>query len=140
MVHVDGVPVAVSIIPSRAAWGGAGKGAAAAEGPQRVTSPMPGKIVKVLVKPGDKVERTSGAGRRRSDEDGKRAPGARRGHRHRSSGDGGLSVEAGAILVVTRVKFKSLFAIFQHPLTKRTRRIVRAHRGDVRLRRGRGVS
>ena len=60
MVHVDGVPVAVSIIPSRAARGGPGKGATAAEGPQRVTSPMPGKIVKVLVKPGDKVDARQG--------------------------------------------------------------------------------
>jgi biotin carboxyl carrier protein len=60
MVHVDGVPVAVSIIPWRAARGGPGKGAAAAEGPQRVTSPMPGKIVKVLVKPGDRVDARQG--------------------------------------------------------------------------------
>jgi len=60
MVHVDGVPVAVSVIASRAARGGPGKGATAAEGPQRVTSPMPGKIVKVLVKPGDKVDARQG--------------------------------------------------------------------------------
>ena len=60
-VHVDGVPVDVSVVPSRPSWG---KGAAAAhsggEGPQRVTAPMPGKIVKLLVKPGDRVEPRQG--------------------------------------------------------------------------------
>jgi biotin carboxyl carrier protein len=34
---------------------GAGAGPAVSGGPQRVTAPMPGKIVKVLVKPGDAV-------------------------------------------------------------------------------------
>ncbi len=60
VVHVDGVPIAVSITPARPAWGGPRKGGAAAEGPQRVTSPMPGKIVKLLVKPGDKVDARQG--------------------------------------------------------------------------------
>jgi biotin carboxyl carrier protein len=55
MVHVDGIPVAVSVAPATGAWSGPGKGSAAADGPQRVTSPMPGKIVKLLVKPGDTV-------------------------------------------------------------------------------------
>jgi biotin carboxyl carrier protein len=66
-VHVDGVPVEVSIVPSRPSWGGAGTGdpstslaASTAEGPQQVTAPMPGKIVKLLVKPGDRVEPRQG--------------------------------------------------------------------------------
>jgi biotin carboxyl carrier protein len=66
-VHVDGVPVEVSIVPSRPAWGrppstalGASGGQRSAEGPQQVTAPMPGKIVKLLVKPGDRVEPRQG--------------------------------------------------------------------------------
>ena len=68
MVHVDGQPVPVAVAPLRPAWGargrgpGQGSGAAAGSstalgrGPQRITAPMPGKIVKVLVKPGDSVD------------------------------------------------------------------------------------
>ena len=37
------------------------------------TRPMPGKVVRVLVKVGDEVQRGSGPGRGRSDEDGERA-------------------------------------------------------------------
>jgi len=37
-----------------------GAGLAAPGGPQRVTAPMPGKIVKVLVKPGDEVAARQG--------------------------------------------------------------------------------
>ena len=57
-VHVDGVPVEVSI--NRMRRGGAAVSEPAAEGPQRVTAPMPGKIVKLLVKPGDKVQPRQG--------------------------------------------------------------------------------
>jgi biotin carboxyl carrier protein len=100
MVHVDGVPVAVSIIPSRAPRGGPGKGAAAAEGPQRVTSPMPGKIVKVLVKPGDKVDAHQGLvvveAMKMENELRARAEGTVTEVRVTE----GSSVEAGAILVV----------------------------------------
>ena len=100
MVHVDGVPVAVSIIPSRAARGGSGKGAAVAEGPQRVTSPMPGKIVKVLVKPGDKVDARQGLvvveAMKMENELRARAEGTVTEVRVTE----GSSVEAGAILVV----------------------------------------
>jgi len=58
-VHVDGVPVEVSIAPPRTHRGGACAGDEA-EGPQQVTAPMPGKIVKLLVKPGDRVEPRQG--------------------------------------------------------------------------------
>ena len=107
-VHVDGVPVAVSITPARAARGpsttlgasGPGKGAAAAEGPQRVTSPMPGKIVKVLVKPGDKVDARQGLvvveAMKMENELRARAAGTVTEVRVTE----GSSVEAGAILVV----------------------------------------
>ena len=56
-VHVDGLPVEVFISPARPSWAHT-KGvlhAGDAEGPQRVAAPMPGKIVKLLVKAGDRV-------------------------------------------------------------------------------------
>jgi len=101
MVHVDGVPIAVSVAPARAAWRGPGNGAAtAAEGPQRVTSPMPGKIVKLLVKPGDKVDARQGLvvveAMKMENELRARAAGTVTEVRVTE----GSSVEAGAILVV----------------------------------------
>jgi biotin carboxyl carrier protein len=65
-VHVDGIPVEVSISPSTPAAAdrprspGAPSTAPAAGGPQRVLAPMPGKIVRVLVQPGDHVEPRQG--------------------------------------------------------------------------------
>ena len=100
MVHVDGIPVAVSVTQARAAWGGPGKGSAAADGPQRVTSPMPGKIVKLLVKPGDKVSARQGLvvveAMKMENELRARAAGTVTEVRVTE----GSSVEAGAILVV----------------------------------------
>jgi biotin carboxyl carrier protein len=57
-VHVDGVPVDVSVATARRV--GASPTSHGAEGPQRVTAPMPGKIVKLLVKPGDMVQPRQG--------------------------------------------------------------------------------
>jgi biotin carboxyl carrier protein len=56
-VHLDGRTVPVQIRPAgsfgRQKTAGAG---AAGSGLQRVTSPMPGKVVRILVKPGDEVK------------------------------------------------------------------------------------
>jgi biotin carboxyl carrier protein len=56
-VHLDGRTVPVQIRPAgsfgRQKQAGAG---AAGSGLQRVTSPMPGKVVRILVKPGDEVK------------------------------------------------------------------------------------
>jgi glutaconyl-CoA/methylmalonyl-CoA decarboxylase subunit gamma len=75
MVHVDGVPVEVTVAsgsvaaapsgpagagPVRPAAARAAAGAPGAGGPQQVKAPMPGKIVKLLVKPGDRVEPRQG--------------------------------------------------------------------------------
>jgi biotin carboxyl carrier protein len=60
-VHLDGRTIPVQIRPAgsfgRQKKAGAGP---AGSGPQRVTSPMPGKVVRVLVKPGDDVKARQG--------------------------------------------------------------------------------
>ena len=98
-VHIDGVPVEVSISRMRRT------GATAAThpsdgGPQRVTAPMPGKIVKLLVKPGDKVQPRQGVivveAMKMENELRARAAGTVSEVRVRE----GDSVEAGAILVI----------------------------------------
>jgi biotin carboxyl carrier protein len=57
-IHVDGLPVEVAVVPARAA--SADLHSALAEGPQQIVAPMPGKITKLLVKPGDAVEARQG--------------------------------------------------------------------------------
>jgi biotin carboxyl carrier protein len=60
-VHLDGRTIPVQIRPA-GAFGRpkkAGHGAQGA-GPQRVVAPMPGKVVRVLVKPGDEVKARQG--------------------------------------------------------------------------------
>jgi biotin carboxyl carrier protein len=98
-VHVDGVPVEVSINQSRRA------AAAVAShspdvGPQRLTAPMPGKIVKLLVKPGDTVRPGQGVvvveAMKMENELRARAAGTVSDVRVTE----GASVEAGAILVI----------------------------------------
>ena len=60
-VHLDGLTIPVQIRPA-GAFGRQKKegGAAQAAGPQRVVAPMPGKVVRVLVKPGDDVKARQG--------------------------------------------------------------------------------
>jgi biotin carboxyl carrier protein len=54
VVQVGAVPVAVTL-NGRRRWGRKEERSAAATGPQRLVAPMPGKIVRVLVKAGDRV-------------------------------------------------------------------------------------
>jgi len=58
-VRVGTTPIAVSL-NGRRHWGRKDDGGHAASGPQRVVAPMPGKIVRVLVKPGDPVRARQG--------------------------------------------------------------------------------
>jgi biotin carboxyl carrier protein len=98
-VHVDGVPVEVSINRMRRTGAIAAVHASDA-GPQRVTAPMPGKIVKLLVKPGDKVQPRQGVvvveAMKMENELRARAAGTVSEVRVAE----GASVEAGAILVI----------------------------------------
>jgi biotin carboxyl carrier protein len=52
-VHVGDTPIAVTL-NGRRRWGRKDEGTAAS-GPQRLSAPMPGKVVRVLVKAGDPV-------------------------------------------------------------------------------------
>ena len=53
-VHVGGTPVAVTL-NGRRRWGRKDEGGGSVSGPQRLAAPMPGKVVRVLVKAGDLV-------------------------------------------------------------------------------------
>ena len=55
-IGVGGVPVTV-LVNGRRRWARKEEGAGAADGPQRLAAPMPGKVVRVLVATGDKVQR-----------------------------------------------------------------------------------
>jgi biotin carboxyl carrier protein len=59
-VHLRAGVVVTRVRGARHRAPGAAAGTGAADGPQRVTSPMPGKIVKVLVAPGDEVQPRQG--------------------------------------------------------------------------------
>jgi len=60
-VHLDGKTIPVQIRPAGSFGRQKKEGPGAhATGPQRVTSPMPGKVVRVLVKPGDNVKGRQG--------------------------------------------------------------------------------
>jgi biotin carboxyl carrier protein len=56
IVHVHGVAIPVSIVDPRTRLANRRGGVAAETGPRSIRSPMPGRIVKVLVKAGDAVE------------------------------------------------------------------------------------
>ncbi len=60
-VHLDGRTVPLEIRPA-GSFGRQKKGGDGAQGsgPQRVLAPMPGKVVRVLVKPGDEVKARQG--------------------------------------------------------------------------------
>jgi biotin carboxyl carrier protein len=53
-VHVGATPVAVTL-NGRRRWGRKDEGSGAGSGPQRLVAPMPGKVVRVLVNAGDRV-------------------------------------------------------------------------------------
>ena len=54
-VHVGSTPVTVAV-NGRRRWGRKDDGAVAGSGPQRLAAPMPGKVVRVLVAPGETVK------------------------------------------------------------------------------------
>jgi biotin carboxyl carrier protein len=60
-VHLDGLAIPVQIRPAGSFGRQKKEGAGgSATGPQRITAPMPGKVVRVLVQPGDQVAARQG--------------------------------------------------------------------------------
>jgi biotin carboxyl carrier protein len=60
LVHVDGHAVPVTVLSPGKRRSGGGSGTTAATGPIAVVAPMPGRVIKVLVKAGDKVAARQG--------------------------------------------------------------------------------
>ena len=104
-IHVDGRPVSANVGVARRSWGrrghegGSGNPATGA-GPQAVIAPMPGKVVKVLVAPGDVVAARQGVVvvEAMKMENELRAP--RAGTVARINVSEGSSVEAGTVLAL----------------------------------------
>ena len=99
-VHVDGRLVQVTVADGRGAWARRGHDVAGGHGPQKVVAPMPGKIVRVLVAPGDVVRDRQGVVvvEAMKMENELRAPKAGTVTEIRAAA--GDSVEAGAVLLV----------------------------------------
>ncbi|MEO7133498.1 MAG: biotin/lipoyl-containing protein [Vicinamibacterales bacterium] len=100
-VHLQGRTIAVQIRPA-GAFGRqkkAGTGAAGS-GPQRVTSPMPGKVVRILVKPGDEVKARQGVAVVEAMKMENELRAARDGRVREVSVAEGQSVDAGTLLLI----------------------------------------
>ena len=100
-VHIDGRVVSLQIRPAgsfgrqkKAGLGGAGSG------PQPVIAPMPGKVVRVLVKPGDEVKARQGLVVVEAMKMENELRAARDGRVRDVSVREGQSVDAGAVLLV----------------------------------------
>ena len=100
-VHLEGRTIPVQIRPAgsfgRQKKAGAG---AAGSGPQRVTSPMPGKVVRILVKPGDEVKARQGLAVVEAMKMENELRAARDGRVREVSVAEGQSVDAGTVLLI----------------------------------------
>jgi biotin carboxyl carrier protein len=98
-VHLRGGVVEAHVVPRDGRWRAAPIVPVHAAGVQRVTSPMPGRIVRVLVAPGDEVAARQGlvVVEAMKMENELRAPGA--GQVREVLVTDGMSVEAGRLLV-----------------------------------------
>lgn len=100
-VHLDGRTIPVQI--RRAGSFGRQKkegGSTAGSGPQRVLAPMPGKVVRVLVKPGDEVKARQGLVVVEAMKMENELKAARDGRVRDVSVAEGQSVDAGAVLLI----------------------------------------
>lgn len=96
-VHLDGRLIAVTVRNGR---GSPGRGAGSpGGGPLQVTAPMPGKIVRILVKPGDDVRARQGLIVVEAMKMENELRAARDGRVRRVAVEPGQSVEAGTVLV-----------------------------------------
>ena len=100
-VYVEGQPISVRLNGTAGRFGRRGSSSEqGASGPRRIVAPMPGRVVKVLVKPGDTVDARQGlvVVEAMKMENELRAPGA--GTVMEVKVIEGASVEANAVLVV----------------------------------------
>ncbi len=97
--HLRGVATAVAINGRRTGRAAAGSGGAA-HGEQKITAPMPGRVVRVLVAPGDEVEARQGVVvvEAMKMENELRSPKA--GRVREVAVEAGTSVEAGRVLLI----------------------------------------
>lgn len=100
-VHVNGRLVTAAVAGARGSWARRGNdGGAAGKGPQKITAPMPGKVVKVLVKAGDEVAAKQGVVVVEAMKMENELKAARAGTVKEVKAVEGTSVEAGAVLVI----------------------------------------
>lgn len=101
VVHVDGRLVPATVAGAQGSWARRGQdGAAGGKGPQKITAPMPGKVVKVLVKVGDQVAAKQGIVVVEAMKMENELKAARAGVVKDVKAVEGTSVEAGAVLVI----------------------------------------
>ncbi|MGE0393129.1 MAG: biotin/lipoyl-containing protein [Vicinamibacterales bacterium] len=100
-VQVDGRTVQATVSGAQGSWARrGGEGGAAGKGPQKITAPMPGKIVKVLVKAGDAVAARQGVVVVEAMKMENELKVARAGTVKEVKAVEGASVEAGSVLVI----------------------------------------
>jgi biotin carboxyl carrier protein len=98
-VHV-GTTLVVVTLNGRRRWGRKDEGAGAGSGPQRLVAPMPGKVVRVLVKAGDSVAARQAVVVVEAMKMENELRAAREGTVAEIHVSEGMSVDAGALLVV----------------------------------------
>jgi biotin carboxyl carrier protein len=96
VVHLPSVSVPVSIDANRRR----GRAARHAEGEQRISAPMPGRVLRVMVKPGDSVEARQGVVVIEAMKMENELRAAKAGTVKEVAVEAGASVEAGRLLVV----------------------------------------
>ncbi len=101
VVHVNGRLVPATVSGARGSWARRGQdGGAAGKGPQKILAPMPGKVVKVLVKVGDEVAAKQGVVVVEAMKMENELKAARAGTVKEVKAVEGTTVEAGAVLVI----------------------------------------
>ena len=100
-VHVNGRLVSATVSGARGSWARRGHdGAAAGKGPQKILAPMPGKVLKVLVKAGDVVAARQGVVVVEAMKMENELKAARAGTVKEVRAVEGATVEAGSVLVI----------------------------------------
>jgi len=99
-VHIDGRTIPLQIRPAGSFGRQKKDGAAAGTGPQRILAPMPGKVVRVLVKAGDEVKARQGLVVVEAMKMENELRAARDGRVRDVSVTEGQSVDAGAVLLI----------------------------------------